>query len=188
MELPADLPPGVRVELDRLRRRAERERQARLEAERIAERSTRALYEHQRRIELIKAAAVAANDAAEPLHALQMGLDVVCEFAGWPVGHVYLPDPTHPGRLVPSDLWHVSGPRAYEAFRDLTAHTTFMSGEGLPGRVLESRRAAWILDVGDDANFPRRKAAIADGRTPRRIRLSGFPRARRGGRDGVLRA
>ncbi len=157
------LPPEVQRELDLLRRRADRERLARLEAERIAERSTRALYDHQRRIELIKAAAVAANDAAEPLHALQMGLDIVCEYAGWPLGHAYRVDRYDASCLRPTNLWHLSGARSYTGFRAATAETSFRAGEGLPGRVLASGQGAWILDVGAEGNFPRQGVASTEG-------------------------
>src|SRR5207249_11158996 len=39
----------------------------------------------------------------------------------------------------------------------------FRRGEGLPGRVLESGRQAWIVDVTQDSNFPRARHAIDIG-------------------------
>ena len=50
-----------------------------------------------------------------------------------------------------------------DAFRALTRQTTFRRGEGLPGRVWESCRPAWIADVQLDDNFPRLQAAVEDG-------------------------
>ena len=40
---------------------------------------------------------------------------------------------------------------------------TFALGTGLPGRVLEERKPAWIVDVTTDPNFPRFKAAQDTG-------------------------
>ena len=39
----------------------------------------------------------------------------------------------------------------------------FPRGVGLPGRVLESGDPAWIIDVNDDANFPRAQQAPSIG-------------------------
>jgi PAS domain S-box-containing protein len=48
-------------------------------------------------------------------------------------------------------------------FERISRKTTFKSGTGLPGRVLESRRPAWIVDVTKDGNFKRVKAATLLG-------------------------
>ncbi|MEJ7714697.1 MAG: hypothetical protein WKF40_02905 [Thermoleophilaceae bacterium] len=53
-------------EIERLRRRLERERRACKEAEQIAESTTSALYDRQRELQLLEAVAVAANEAATP--------------------------------------------------------------------------------------------------------------------------
>ena len=81
------------ADLDRLRRQAARDRAARLEAERIAEDSTRALYDHQRRLELVLAAAVAANDAPDTRTALRTALGIVQAHTGWALGHAFVAAP-----------------------------------------------------------------------------------------------
>ncbi len=48
---------------------------------------------------------------------------------------------------------------AFEAFERLTRSRRFVAGIGLPGRVWETGRVAWITDVVRDSNFPR--AAVA---------------------------
>lgn len=89
---------------------------------------------------------------------IQRTLDLVCQTIGWPVGHAYvLPDPAAQ-ELRPTNLWHLADSADYHLFRDLTARTSFRKGQGLPGRVWESQRAAWIEDIAKDANFPRAKA------------------------------
>ena len=47
----------------------------------------------------------------------------------------------------------------FKEFKTITEHHTFKPGEGLPGRVYESRKPAWIKDVTQDPNFPRSKLA-----------------------------
>jgi sigma-B regulation protein RsbU (phosphoserine phosphatase) len=46
-------------------------------------------------------------------------------------------------------------PEEVRNFKRITEKTTFKLGVGLPGRVLESGKPAWIVDVTKDPNFPR---------------------------------
>ncbi|HHZ64373.1 MAG TPA: GHKL domain-containing protein, partial [Flavobacteriales bacterium] len=43
--------------------------------------------------------------------------------------------------------------------KKITETNSVASGEGLPGRVLSSKKPAWIIDVTKDLNFPRSKLA-----------------------------
>ena len=89
--------------------------------------------------------------------ALQGCLDIVCELTGWPVGHVYaVGDDKKADELFPTDIWFLSDDKEFSDFRKVTERTTFTSGVGLPGRVLESGEVAWIRNVQEDKNFPRR--------------------------------
>jgi signal transduction histidine kinase/DNA-binding response OmpR family regulator len=149
--------------LGRLERRLARERAARLEAETIAERGLRDLYEKQRQIELLQLITVAANEAATAEQALQTALDRVCEYMRWPVGHAYLLAPDGSGELVPTTLWHCDDAARCTGFRAATEGTRLAAGIGLPGRVLASGVPAWIVDVALDPNFPRATAAAVLG-------------------------
>jgi len=89
--------------------------------------------------------------------ALQKVINEICELTGWPVGHVYaLGDDDQADELLPTTIWYLSEPEVFSEFRRVTERTTFAVGIGLPGRVLESGRVAWIENVQEDANFPRR--------------------------------
>ena len=88
--------------------------------------------------------------------ALQQVLDSFCETIDWPVGHIYLADEKGE-RLLPTGFWHLSDRSKFSSFRELTEETTFRMGEGLPGRVAESRQAHWIPDLLADPNFVRNK-------------------------------
>ncbi len=107
-------------------------------------------------LQLLKAIAVAANEATTVEDALQRALDEVCAYTGWAVGHVYLPDET--GTLLPTSLWYLRNGEL-SRFREATEQTPLPLGIGLPGRVAQSGRPAWVADVTTDDNFPRAEAA-----------------------------
>ena len=47
------------------------------------------------------------------------------------------------------------GPEAYKIFSERTFEISFEKGAGLPGRVWDKTKPAWIKDVTKDSNFPR---------------------------------
>ena len=159
-------------ELESLTRRLSRERRARRDAETIAERSTRELYEviqDLRRsqgeldnasglVALLQRAAVAANEASELEEAAATVLGEVCRYMRWPVGHLYVS--TGHGEMVPTTVWHLENPERFRVFREVTEASRLPAGVGLPGRVLATGRPAWIADVTKDENFPRATHAL----------------------------
>jgi len=149
------------VQLARLKKRLEREQRARAESEAIAEKALSELYTRKREIELLQSITVAANEASTVEGAMRTALDRVCAHTRWPVGHVLLKDSA--GVLISTSLWHLDHPERYETFLKVSEAMTFATGTGLPGRVLEDRRPAWIVDVTKDPNFPRSKAAQDSG-------------------------
>ena len=151
------------IDPDRLRHRLDRERRARLEAEAIAERGTRELYERKRELELLNVIATGANGAGSVDAAVAATLREICVFTEWPLGHAYYTAPESLDTLVSTSLWHISEPAKYAIFRQLTESTSFTTGQGLPGRVLVSGRSAWITDLAIDSNFPRHAGAVAVG-------------------------
>jgi predicted signal transduction protein with EAL and GGDEF domain len=152
------------AQLIRLKRRFERERSARLEAEVIAERGLRELYEKTEQLELLGAIAVAANESTSIDDALRFALTAICQSIGWSLGHAYIA--THTGsiaRLAPTTLWHDPNNERTQIFHRATEATEFPLDVGLPGRVLASAEPAWIVDIASDGNFPRMQAALAAG-------------------------
>ncbi len=89
--------------------------------------------------------------------ALQHFVDAVCSLCSWPVGHIYAPTKNNPNELQSLDIWHLDNIKKYKAFKELSEKTKFKKGIGLPGRILESGKSAWIEDVFRDINFPRAK-------------------------------
>ncbi|MBT5029492.1 MAG: GAF domain-containing sensor histidine kinase [Nitrospina sp.] len=108
---------------------------------------------------LIKTIAVASNETRAIDDTLAFCLRQVGEFAGWPLGHLYLKAETPSDGLVPTNVWHVEKTGQFDTFQKITQATPLEEGVGLPGRVLISGEPAWIIDVTKDSNFPRAKLA-----------------------------
>ncbi len=107
-------------------------------------------------------------------------LDAVGSILGWDVGAVWWVD--RPAGVVRcGDVWQAPSVNATE-FVAASLAMALPIGEGLPGRVSASGVAAWILNVTEDANFPRAEVAARAG-------LRGafaFPIALRGQCLGVI--
>ena len=99
---------------------------------------------------------MASNDIRDFNSILSFVLKRLCQFMGWPVGHLYLKEDASTN-LVPTRIWSLSPPSKYEVFKEVTERTTFELGVGLPGRVMKTKHPEWIRDVYKDENFPRAK-------------------------------
>jgi PAS domain S-box-containing protein len=106
-------------------------------------------------IKLFQEVAVAANQATSLDQALQTAVAAICTHIGWPVGHVYLPDPDMSGSLVPTCIWHLDDAQRFATFRTITEAVRLAPGIGLPGQVMASRKPAWISDIILTVNTPR---------------------------------
>ncbi|MBD2837256.1 EAL domain-containing protein [Pseudomonas sp. JM0905a] len=151
-------------ETDKLRRRLQREHQARLEAEQIAERGLRELYEKQQQLQLLESIADAANGAASVADGLSFTVSSVCQYTGWLIGHAYLTDHVEGEvQLRSASIWHYADEQRFRDFRQVTEAMEFPSGFGLPGRVLSSGAPAWISDISQTPEFCRVDAAELAG-------------------------
>ncbi|HEY3831232.1 MAG TPA: EAL domain-containing protein [Acidimicrobiia bacterium] len=110
---------------------------------------------------LLEEVAVAANEATCADAALQLAVARVCAHTGWPVGHALRREPD--GELRSGGIWYVAAGFDADAFVSATSAAHLQAGVGLPGRVLATRKPAWIADLVADGNFPRFQAATAAG-------------------------
>ena len=121
------------------------------------QKSQEELHNKTRLLQLLQDVIINADEASTVEEAMQVCLDNICSYSGWPVGHLYLSD--FEGRLLPTKIWHLDSPEQFKTFRTITENTPFDSGVGLPGQVLAGRKPTWIKDVTKDSNFPRAKLA-----------------------------
>ena len=148
----------------KLENRLQRERSARLQAEAIAEKGLRDLYErHAALLGLLEVVAKVVNDGRSVESALQYTVQAVCRRTGCLFGNVYRTSPDDPATLLPSSIFHAEEPARLAAFVAGSQETGFPSGCGLPGRVLASGQAQWISDVTAESGFRRAAAAKACG-------------------------
>ncbi len=110
-------------------------------------------------VHLLQDIAVAANEARGIDDSLQLCLKRICTHTNWPVGHLYLPKSRNSEHLLPTTIWYLEDPEPFRNFKKISETTIMSPGEGLPGRVLKSGKPAWIIDVGEDPNFPRSRLA-----------------------------
>jgi len=151
---------GLAREVARLRRRLDRERAARLEAEAVAERGLRELYEKQRQLEVLEQVATASSQPISVRDMLQFAVTKVCGYTGWPVGHVLVCEDGPDGPAMRSaGIWEVAPSERIQAFRRATETAEFAPGIGLPGRTQSSGLAHWIADLSLDGNYQRAAAA-----------------------------
>jgi signal transduction histidine kinase len=143
-----------------LREQLEAERQARLEAERIAAENARLLYERQDELELLEMVAAASNEATAIEPALGATIVHVCAHMRWPVGHAYLVDPAT-DNLRPTGIWYLEDEARYATFRDASERPELVAG--LPSHVMASGESAWVSDISEEPVFHRAEIAREAG-------------------------
>jgi PAS domain S-box-containing protein len=88
-------------------------------------------------------------------------LQSVCESLDWSVGAIWRVDQQQK-LLRCVETWQMPASGVKE-FNRATRSGTFLSNEGLPGRVWAQARPTWIEDVTCDTNFPRAPLAAQEG-------------------------
>jgi hypothetical protein len=86
--------------------------------------------------------AVAKDESIEA--AFSDVLTFICQFMGWPLGHVYIWSPAV-NALVSSRIWYTADASAILPFRELSEATEFHSGEGTLGMVWDTGEPISIL-------------------------------------------
>ncbi len=98
-------------------------------------------------------------DSESLAEAMPRVLEAVCQSLGWVLGIRWQVDPEEEV-LRSQEIWEAPGLKSHQ-LAEVSREFRFKRGIGLPGRVWSSERAAWIVDVVHDPNFPRAPAAQA---------------------------
>ena len=86
-------------------------------------------------------------------------IEAVATVGNWISGSIWMRDGTTDA-LKCSITWQHDKPGLAD-FAKATQATALTGGQGLPGRVMTSRKPLWIEDLATDADFPRAAAATA---------------------------
>jgi diguanylate cyclase (GGDEF)-like protein len=141
-----------------------RERAARVEAEQLAERTTRELYDRQQELSLLATVTTAANRARTAEQALDHLLPELCDHLQIPIAIAWLLEPTA-GDLRCAAAHHVGDDPRHREFVEAVRHRRVAPGQGLSGRVLSDGGALCLDDLREEADLA---AAL-----PRRFGLEG---------------
>ena len=115
-------------------------------------------------LELLQAITAAANEATSLETVLQLALDQICAYTGWPMGHVYLAVPDNSGLWMSSTIWHLDIPARFAAFQQATQALHMPKlGHDIIGRVIASGQPEWHGDVTTDPAFRRAASAKENG-------------------------
>src|SRR5436309_5314447 len=152
------------LQILRIERRLQRERAARLEAEAIAERGLRELYQQQQQLALLETVAAASNQSTSIEDTFSFAINEICKFTEWPLAQIYIVHRNGEDHsLDPLHLCHAVDADALLPMIQATRGTSFASGEGLPGSVFASAAPIWLQHLAANRNFPRADAAAACG-------------------------
>ena len=91
--------------------------------------------------------AAAANEATNTDEAMRIVLEQLCNYIGWPVGHVYISEAGLPQKFFSAGIWHLSDASRFEKFRRETEMTQFKEGHGVAGKVLSRSKFVWSEDL-----------------------------------------
>ncbi len=111
-----------------------------------------ALVLHTRLVDLLQQIAMAANEATHPEDGLKTGLDVICAYASWPIGHAYLIEANE--TIVPTGIWHVDAADPLAALRDAAESDRFRRHTGAIGESVRSGKPTWWQDPRPTTEFP----------------------------------
>lgn len=128
-----------------------------VQQEEAAEEASNKLQEEMTLVELLQRIAIAANEAFSVEEAMHICLSHICNYMKWPIGHMYLCDQEN-NSLYSSNIWYLEHPSRYTSFKKVTEESKFTSGQGLPGRVLRTKKIDWLNNF-EGSYFRRGKQA-----------------------------
>ena len=96
---------------------------------------------------------------------LQFYVKEICSLRDWPIGHIYRAERNEDESisLYSTNIWYVKDKKRFKKYQDEVKKRIFQSGEGLPGRVLETKEPYLIEDLRLLENFSQAQTLVKNG-------------------------
>ncbi len=120
----------------------------------LLEKANKQIEEESGYVELSRDIALFTNLSRSLNEAIEYSLRKICNFTGWPVGHLFLLGEDNQ-TLFPAGIWFLENEKKFKNFQEVTKKSSLEPGEGLPGRVMADGKSHFIFDLQSDLNFPR---------------------------------
>ncbi len=115
-------------------------------------------------LEILQHITRVANEGRTVENSLRSALAKIAEYNGWRVGHVWILDPqlSPPSReMISSSIWHCDEDAKrsiaqLDEFQKQSQQMRFLRGDGMIGKVMETREPQWIDDITKQPDTGRR--------------------------------
>ena len=112
-------------------------------------------------VHFLRTIAVRANEASSIEDALETGLEEICRFIGWPVGHAFSVTTDGTDELRSSGIWWQDDGIDIQEFYAKTSQVHISQGESLPGKVWSSKQPIFTTEF--EATDTRAQSAAQNG-------------------------
>ncbi|MDZ4676208.1 MAG: PAS domain S-box protein [Oligoflexia bacterium] len=109
-------------------------------------------------LELLRDVAITVN-RENFSSAIEQTLALVCQFVGWPIGHVYLRSTVAAQTLISAQAWYLASPSEFAEFKQVSENLALDDDNGLPGLVMTKKKPVWVPDVRVYPKFVRKEIA-----------------------------
>lgn len=102
------------------------------------------------------------NKSFNQMASISYALNKICEYTNWDIGHCYF---VQDEKIVSSKIWNANLAAKFHTFREITEETSFLVGEGSPGKAIEEGKPSWkkLIDYLGDPQYKRLDACVKHG-------------------------
>jgi len=93
------------------------------------------------------------NEELDMEIALKKCLEEVCDYLGWPLGHIYMPQDEDDNDIFISRIHYGSNPDLLDRFERATHNFSPEYDAGLTGQVKKTHRPVWMKDISEDESL-----------------------------------
>ena len=105
-------------------------------------------------VTLLRSVAATANIASTIEEAIEIILELVCQFMEWPIGHAYVFDPKKQ-QLRSTKLWYANDRKQASRFIEATEKALINTDTGALGEALEKLAPVWSIKITESSDMPR---------------------------------